>query len=121
MSVGVDIIEIDRIRYALEKYGGKLKRKLFTETEIEYCESRVHPNQHFAARFAAKEAVSKTLRYREDFFMRWRDVEVVSEGHGAPHVRLYGEAAEKFDEQAISLSISHSKDTAVAVAILKDN
>ena len=116
--VGIDITEIDRISSALSRWGERFKEKVFLPSEIEFCESRAFPEQHFAARFAAKEAVATTLKSSKDIFLHWRDVEIVSENNGAPKVILHGEAARQFDQSKISLSISHSGDSAVAVALL---
>ena len=117
-EVGIDIIEIERIRKAIKRWGDKFKSKVYLPAEVKYCEGRHHPAQHFAVRFAAKEAVAKALRSSHKVSMKWHDVEILSEKGGAPKVRLHGEAAEQFADHILSLSVSHSDESAVAVALL---
>lgn len=117
-EVGVDIIEIERIRSALKRWGDRFKSKVYLPDEVKYCESRHHPAQHFAVRFAAKEAVAKAIKSSSDVTMKWRDVEILTQKGGAPKVRLHGEAAQRFSNHILSLSVSHSDESAVAVAIL---
>jgi holo-[acyl-carrier protein] synthase len=115
VGVGVDLIEIDRIAQALERRP-RFAQRCFTEAEAAYCMSRAFPPQHFAARFAAKEAVGKALGRG---MTRWRDVEV-ARGRGAPTTvlhRHYAEWAARLGVTRIHLSLTHSKGMAVAVAI----
>jgi holo-[acyl-carrier protein] synthase len=115
VSVGLDLLEIDRMERALERRPG-LADRLFTERERVYAASRPRPAQHLAARFCAKEAVSKALAM--DVF-RPREVEVVDTG-GAPDVALYGEAAARAAALGVEvrLSLTHTRTTAGAVAVL---
>jgi len=115
VGVGVDLIEIDRIAQTLERRP-RFAERCFTEAEAAYCLSRAFPPQHFAARFAAKEAVGKALGRG---MTRWREVEVVR-GRGAPAAvlhRHYAEWAARLGVVRIHLSLTHSKGMAVAVAI----
>jgi holo-[acyl-carrier protein] synthase len=116
--VGVDLIEISRIRRALERYPG-FRERCFTEAEREYCESRPNPPQHYAARFAAKEAVGKALGFGVARAFAWREIELV--GRPKPRVRLNGRIAAWAQGRgggAIDVSMSHSRELATAVAVV---
>jgi holo-[acyl-carrier protein] synthase len=122
-GLGVDIVEIDRMREALERRP-RLKERLFSAEERAYCEKRSRPAVHYALRFAAKEAVLKALGtgFRG---MRFTDVEVVRETSGRPVPRLSGRAAERAEELGVvemhlSLSFTHSTAVASAVAITEE-
>jgi holo-[acyl-carrier protein] synthase len=117
IGVGIDLIEIDRITRALERRP-RFTERCFTTREAAYCQSRAFPAQHFAARFAAKEAVGKALGIG---MTRWREVEVVRHG-GPPSVALtgrYAQRAEDLGVTQITISLTHSRDTAAAVAIVE--
>jgi holo-[acyl-carrier protein] synthase len=116
VKVGVDIIEIERVRRALLRDG--FRERCFTEAEREYCDSRVDPAQSYAARFAGKEAVGKALGCGVRF--TWKEVEIV--GRPKPSVRLSGrtaEFAEKVRAGAIDLSMTHSAEIAAAVCVVQ--
>ena len=118
MRVGIDMIEIDRVRAALAKRP-RFAERVFTEAERRYCFSRPNPAQHFAARFAGKEAVGKAIGCGVEFM--WRDIEI--SGRPKPSVSLSGqvaELAEQFDAGDIDLSMTHSKELAAAVAVVAD-
>jgi len=118
-SIGVDLIEIERIEKLLERYGEKFLKRIFTEIEIEYC-SKKRDKGSFAARFATKEAVFKATGLGLSKGMTWKDVEVVNDSKGKPEVRLYGKTAEILDQKKIHLSLSHSKDASVAVVVVHE-
>ena len=120
MKVGVDLIEIDRIRRALERYPG-FKERCFTEAERAYCDSRKNPAQSYAGRFAGKEAVGKALGFGVARAFAWRDVEIV--GRPKPAVQLHGRLAawaERLGAGEIDLSMTHSRELASAVAVVAD-
>ena len=121
MEVGIDIIEIARIGAALSRWDDKFRKWVFTDEEIDFCEARANPVQHYAARFAAKEAVAKALKSSKTVSLRWTDVEIVSLESGAPSVSLHGEAESLFNGFKLSISLSHSVNSAIAIAILTDN
>jgi holo-[acyl-carrier protein] synthase len=112
VTVGVDLIEIERIRRALERPG--FRDRCFTPAEQAYCDSRPNPAQHYAGRFAAKEAVGKALGCGVRF--TWKEIEV--RGRPKPGVHLSGRTAkwaEKVGAGAIELSMTHSKELAAAI------
>ena len=113
-SVGIDLLEIERLEQALERRP-RLAERLFTDAERAYAASRARPGQHLAARFCAKEAVAKALGLEAWSF---RDVEVTSAG-GAPEVALSGAAAERAAALgvAVRISLTHTRSQAAAVAI----
>jgi holo-[acyl-carrier protein] synthase len=116
VKVGVDIIEIDRIRKALERAG--FRERCFTKAEREYCDARPDPAASYAARFAGKEAVGKALGCGIQF--TWKEVEIV--GRPKPGVRLSGRTAAYADRVragAIDLSMTHSRGMAAAVAVVE--
>ncbi len=121
MRVGVDLIEIERIRRALDRYAG-FRERCFTPGERAYCDSRPNPAQSYAGRFAAKEAFFKALGTGWGLGGRWTEVEVVSAPSGAPSLRLTGRAAEAAAERGVSrihLYITHTHETAAAFVVLE--
>ena len=123
VGLGVDIVEVDRIRKALENQP-KMVERVFTEEEAEYCGARKNRYQHFAGRFAAKEAALKALATGLAQGIRWRDVEVSAEPSGQPHIHFHRKAAEVFESLhtgSALLTITHAEAYAVAVVILERN
>ncbi|MDR3181586.1 MAG: holo-ACP synthase [Planctomycetaceae bacterium] len=120
MTLGTDIIECERIAAMLERHGEHFTRHVFTDAEIRYCEGRKNTAQHFAGRWAAKEAVLKALGTGWISGISWKDAEVVSLASGKPVMVLHGGAAEAAQRQGICdvlISISHCKSYAVATAV----
>ena len=118
LTVGVDIIEISRISATVERWGDRFLGRIYTPEELDYCRGR--PPQ-LAARFAAKEAVMKALGTGVRG-VGWRDIEVVRQRGRAPMVRLHGRAAklsERLVVTEIALSISHSREYAVASVVME--
>ncbi len=118
-GIGVDIIEINRIREVIDRQGDRFIDKVFTAVEIAYCRARKIPYQHFAARFAAKEAVAKALStgWRGEF--RWKDIEVSNNELGQPSVTLHGAISERLAGSRIFLSLSHSDNSVVAFVVIE--
>ena len=115
-TTGVDIIEIPRIKRVLDRYGQRFLNRVFTPDEIAYCRGRA-PN--LAGRFAAKEAAMKALGTGVRG-VSWKDIEVIRADSGAPSLRLHGRAekrAERLQMSEMSLSISHSREYAVAFVV----
>jgi len=121
VALGVDIIEIARIEEAFARRGARFRDRIFTQTEIDYCESRGSKFASYAARFAAKEAVMKALGTGWGDGVRWRDIEIVR-GSGAPSVVLSGRALERFREMGavkVHLTLSHTRDIAIAQVVFE--
>ncbi|NUN08563.1 MAG: holo-ACP synthase [Ignavibacteriaceae bacterium] len=117
-GLGIDIIEIERIRQSIEKFGDKFLEKVFTEGEITYCKSKADQYQHFAARFAAKEAVSKSLSDLWKSEYGWKHIEIINNEKGKPEAVLTGALGENaYQNLDIHISISHSHNYACCVAI----
>jgi holo-[acyl-carrier protein] synthase len=117
VTVGVDLIEIERVRRALARYPS-FRERCFTEEEREYCESRPNPAQHYAARFAGKEAVGKAIGFGVARAFAWRDV--VISGRPKPSVLLSGRVAawaERVGAGRLDLSMTHSREIAAAVCV----
>jgi holo-[acyl-carrier protein] synthase len=120
VKIGIDLIEIQRIRRALERYPG-FKERCFTEAERAYCDSRKNPAQSYAGRFAGKEAVGKALGFGVARAFAWQDVEIV--GRPKPAVQLHRRLAawaERVGAGEIDLSMTHSRELASAVAVVAD-
>jgi holo-[acyl-carrier protein] synthase len=117
VTVGVDLIEIERIRSALDRYPS-FRERCFTDAERAYCDSRPNPAQHYAARFAGKEAVGKAIGFGVARAFAWRDVEIA--GRPKPQVRLSGRVAawaERVGAVSLDLSMTHSRELAAAVCV----
>jgi holo-[acyl-carrier protein] synthase len=123
VEIGIDIIEIDRIAHMLEKYPN-FRYRIFTQREVSYCEKKKYPPQHYAARFAAKESIMKTLGTGWSESVRWKDLEITEGPSGKPCVRLHDRASAVSKQQGVKevkVSLSHCKLYAVAVAqLIKD-
>jgi holo-[acyl-carrier protein] synthase len=122
VGTGVDIAEVPRIRASCERFGQRFINRVFTAGEIEYCERKANKFESYAARFAAKEAGMKALGTGWSRGVRWRDVEVVRRKGQRPTIQFHGQAAafaEKLGAKNIALSITHTKDQALAHVILE--
>ncbi len=122
LGIGVDIVETQRIEHSLERFGERFLHRVFTAGEIEYCQSMKYPARHFAARFAAKEAVSKAFGTGIGKSMGWKDIDVHREGSGQPFVVLQGgakELAATRNVSAVWISLSHTDHNAAAMAVLE--
>jgi holo-[acyl-carrier protein] synthase len=115
----VDLVSISKIRRVFERRGSLLA-EVFTEEELRYCGSQRYPFQHLAARYAAKEATVKALGTGKTSRMRWRDMEIVRNAWGEPHLVLRGEVARLAgakDFHRCALSLTHAGDYAMAVVL----
>jgi holo-[acyl-carrier protein] synthase len=115
-GIGNDIVEIDRIKKAIDK-NKKFRDRVYTSNEIDYLEKKSNPYPGYAGRFAAKEAVSKAMGTGVRGFNLF-DIEIINDTLGKPEVRLLGELGEKYRGFSVMLTISHSREYATAVAIL---
>ena len=114
ITCGTDIIEIERVKESIENLGEKFLERVYTKKEIEYCESKkIQKYQHYAARFAAKEAVFKAISssLQNKYDISWKDIEVLNDDTGRPYVNIL---KPDIDVDDIDISISHCKDYAVA-------
>jgi holo-[acyl-carrier protein] synthase len=119
VRVGTDVIEIERIRRALERPG--FRDRCFTPAEQEYCDSRPNPAESYAGRFAGKEAVGKALGFGVARAFAWKEIEIV--GRPKPSVKLSGRlaaTAERSGISSIDVSMTHSRELAQAVAVATD-
>ena len=121
MKCGTDIIEISRIKESIEKYGETFVNRIYSPSEIEYCEKKGQVKyQHYAARFASKEAVSKMFGTGFNGSFEWKDIEILNDESGKPQVNLYNGAKKIFEAEKlekIDISLSHCKEYAVAMVI----
>lgn len=118
-GIGIDLVEVPRIRELLEKHGQRFKERTFTAGEIAYCDACAEPAMHYAARFAAKEAVAKALGtglWAEGVV--WTDIEVVREASGKPGIILHGAAKQHAADAICLVSLTHTRDLAMAQVIL---
>lgn len=113
MEVGIDCIDISRFEESSLLMKRNLKR-MFTEKEITYCQNKEHPSQHYAVRFAAKEAIQKAFT-NYNVKIPLNDIEIVHQKNGIPYAQINHESA---DDYIIKISLSHSKTTAVSIAII---
>ena len=123
VGLGLDIAEIDRIEAAIARHGAPILQRLYTSSEVEYCESHRNKFERYAVRFAAKEATMKALGTGWRRGVRWRDIEVIREPSGKPSLSLKGAAkriAEELGVNNISLTITHSGNLALAEVILEN-
>lgn len=116
-GVGTDIIEIQRIKEAIERHGERFLDRLFTPKEQEYCKRYKDATPHFAGRFAAKEAVLKALGTGLNPEITWQDIEILNDHQGKPEVHISANLGQRFLAH-IFLSISHCEMYATAMAII---
>jgi len=122
VGTGVDLCEVPRIREALLRHGDRFKRRVFTDVEIAYAERKRDPYERYAARFAAKEAGMKALGTGWSGGISWRDFEVTNLPSGRPTLTFHGKAAEiaaKLALRNIVLTLTHTRDQALALVILE--
>jgi holo-[acyl-carrier protein] synthase len=120
---GIDIAEVPRIEASIARFGDRFLRRIFTEAEIHYCESKANRVERYAARFAAKEAAMKAIGTGWNHGVAWRDVEVCRQPGGRPTIAFHGKAAEfagKLGVVHVALSLSHTKEYAIAQVILEN-
>lgn len=119
VMVGNDIIEVNRIKESIASLGEKFLNRVYTEKEIKYCENTKEMKyQHYAARFAAKEAIFKAISplLKDKFDISWRDIEILNNEQGRPYATILKENVKKVN---IDISMSHIKEYAIATAVVK--
>ena len=120
LGVGTDIVDCSRIRDALDRHEDKFEARVFTNDERAYCRRMSDSTPHFAARFAAKEAMRKAMGEGPD--LNWQDVEVIRSEHGPVSIKVHGVAAEVYEKMGVKrcfLTLSHESIAAVATVILE--
>lgn len=122
IGIGVDLVECARIQHSLDRFGEKFLHRVFTEGEIAYSMSMKFPARHLAARFAAKEAVSKAFGTGIGKSMGWRDIDICKKPSGEPFLVFAGGAEKLAKERGVSnalITLSHSDEHAVATIVLE--
>ena len=117
VKTGTDIIEVERIKESIEKLGDKFLNRVFTEKEIKYCEEKkLTKYEHYAARFAAKEAIFKAISPLLDnkFSIDWTNIEILNDNQGRPYAVMSKENLKNIN---IDISLSHIKEYALATAV----
>ncbi len=123
LGIGIDIIEVERIRASLERFGERFGQRILLPAEMEYCLSHKHPAPFVAARFAAKEAISKAFGTGIGAQLGWQDMEIAHKDSGEPFVILHGKGEKLFQSRKakqLLVSISHTEQYAAVVAILEN-
>ncbi len=121
LGVGMDIVETKRIAESIERFGDRFLNRVFLDGEVAYSKTMKFPHLHLAARFAAKEAISKAFGTGIGKEIGWRDMEIVREPSGAPRVQLHGRAeayAKTKGVQEIHISLSHTAEYGAASAVI---
>ena len=116
---GTDIIEIERVKESIEELGEKFIKKIYTENEIKYCESKNKMKyQHYAARFAGKEAIFKAISkiLSDKYSISWKDVEIINDENGRPQIIFLNKQYKQI--QSIEISLSHCKQYATANVVI---
>jgi len=122
IGIGTDLIEIARIEQSVARFGQRFLERVFTPREIAYCQRKKNAAESLAARFAAKEAGAKALGTGISHGVGWLEIEVGREPGGRPTLELSGRAAERAREMGVtrvSLSLTHSRDVALAVVVME--
>jgi holo-[acyl-carrier protein] synthase len=123
VGTGIDITEVPRIAAAIERFGERFLRRVYTDRETAYCRAKKNAVERFAARFAAKEAAMKAIGTGLRHGVTWRDVEVGREPGGRPTILFHGRAAEfatRLGMRRAHLSLTHSEQHAIASVVLED-
>ncbi len=118
-SIGIDIVDIDRMTRVINRWGDKFLKKILTPVEYDYCKNKSGQSASVAARFAVKEALYKALPAAVQPGVGWLDIEVMNDTFGRPHINVFNSLNRLMDDYVIHVSISHSKQSAVALIVLE--
>ena len=121
-GIGIDVVQNERIRESIQRFGDRFLHRIYTEREIDYCSKCAQPEIHYAARFAAKEAAFKALGTGWAAGVKWKDIEIERLPSGKPELHLYGEAlarANAATAQRFYVSLTHDQLVSCAVVILE--
>ena len=119
-GIGIDVVEVGRIASSMGEFGERFTHRIFTEAERKYCAAKAKPELHYAARFAAKEAVAKALGTGIGKQVSWLDLEVTRGENGEPSLAITGSARQFCQQNGIAdikISLTHARDYAAANAI----
>ena len=122
-GIGIDVVEVRRLVLALERFGERMERRLFTEAELAYCRGHKDPLPHLAARFAAKEAASKAIGTGMSGGVGFRQFEVIQPGGRQPKLEFHDNARQRFVElgcRESHLSLTHDAGLAIACVVIED-
>jgi holo-[acyl-carrier protein] synthase len=117
-ALGIDLIEIKRVKKVKERWGKRFLERVYTPKELEYCLKKRYPENSLAGRFAAKEAVMKALGTGLSSGVSWREIEILNDKKGKPEVALYGKTKKILGKRKVLISISHTKEDAIAQAVI---
>jgi len=119
LGLGIDVVEIGRIRRALEKWGTRFEDRILTREELVLCRSKNDFSASFAVRFAAKEAFFKALPGNRTAHLSWHDVVVLNAPSGRPYIALSPHARQLLGRHKVHVSLTHSRETAAAVVLIE--
>lgn len=119
-GLGIDLVEVARIRAAIARYGDRFLNRIYTEEELRFCNPRTNRELAYAARFAAKEAFFKALGTGLSRGVKWRDVAVCDDEHSRPRIEVRGKAREILGSSRTQLSLSHTRKYAIAVVVIEE-
>jgi len=119
IETGIDIVDVSRVRQAVTRHGDHFLRKIFHPEEISYCEAKARKYEHYAARFAAKEACRKALLSHVSYHPAWTDMYVVNDPEGKPFLHLNEKIMKNLTIRYISVSLSHTQTLATAIVFLE--
>jgi holo-[acyl-carrier protein] synthase len=121
-GIGIDVVQNDRIRDSIDRFGDRFLNRIYTQAEIDYCKKYSQPEIHYAARFAAKEAAFKAIGTGWAAGVKWKDVEIERLTTGKPELHLHGEALARATSAGASrfyVSLTHDQLVSCAVVILE--
>ncbi len=120
-GIGIDLIAVARIKKATERFGERFQRRIFTENEIRFCETKKEGKfESYAARFAAKEAFAKALGTGLRGKISWPEIEIVDDERSRPSITVQGKAKEYLGQRKVHLSLSHTADYACAICLIEE-
>jgi holo-[acyl-carrier protein] synthase len=122
-GIGIDLVEVQRVKAGIEKFPARFRSRIFTKNEIAFCESASggqHKYLSYAARFAAKEAFSKALGTGLRGKISWQDIEVIDDEKSKPNLFITGKAKKFLGNRKFHVSLSHTQDYATAIVIIED-
>jgi holo-[acyl-carrier protein] synthase len=117
-SLGIDLIEIERIKKARNRWGKRFLERVYTPGELEYCLKKRYPESSLAGRFAAKEAVMKALGTGLSMGVSWKEIEIINDKKGKPEITVHGKTKRLLGKRKVLISIAHTRENAIAQAAI---